>query len=124
ERFVGNARHIEIQVLADAHGNTVHLGDRDCTLQRRYQKISEEAPSPAPEPAVRQRMGDAALALIRHVGYEGAGTVEFLLDRDTGEFYFIEMNARLQVEHPVTEEITGIDVVTQQLLVAGGEPLP
>lgn len=122
ERFVEHAHHVEIQVLADGHGNTIHLRERECSVQRRYQKVVEESPSPLVDDELRDRMGMAAVRAAEACGYRNAGTVEFLLSED-GSFYFLEMNTRLQVEHPVTELVTGIDIVAEQLRVAGGAPL-
>jgi acetyl-CoA carboxylase biotin carboxylase subunit len=123
EKYLRNPKHVEVQILGDKHGNIVHLGERDCSVQRRHQKLVEEAPCPVIDEAMRQRMGDAAVACARACDYSGAGTIEFLLDEDRRSFYFIEMNTRVQVEHPVTEFVTGIDIIREQIAVAAGAPL-
>jgi len=122
EKYIENPRHIEFQLLADKFGNVVHLGERECSIQRRYQKIIEEAPSTALTPEIRQKMGEMALTAARAVNYHGAGTIEFIYSN--GEFYFLEMNTRIQVEHPVTELLTGVDLVKSQIKIAAGQPLP
>ena len=122
EKFIANPRHIEVQILCDEHGNGVYLGERDCSLQRRHQKVLEEAPSPAVTPEIRKTLGETALRGAKAAGYTNAGTIEFLMD-EKGNFYFMEMNTRIQVEHPVTEIITGIDLVKKQIEIAAGEPL-
>ncbi|AZB73360.1 acetyl-CoA carboxylase biotin carboxylase subunit [Synechococcus elongatus] len=122
EKFIDRPRHVEFQILADAYGNVVHLGERDCSIQRRHQKLLEEAPSPALSADLRQKMGDAAVKVAQAIGYIGAGTVEFLVDA-TGNFYFMEMNTRIQVEHPVTEMVTGLDLIAEQIRIAQGEAL-
>jgi acetyl-CoA carboxylase biotin carboxylase subunit len=122
ERWIEESRHVEVQVLVDQHGNGIHLGERDCSVQRRHQKLIEEGPSPAMDEASRDRLRDLAIRSIVAAGYESAGTLEFLLDAD-GNFYFIEINCRIQVEHPVTEMITGLDLIAEQIRVAAGERL-
>jgi propionyl-CoA carboxylase alpha chain len=123
ESYIQQSRHIEIQVLGDNHGNIIHLGERECSIQRRHQKIIEESPSPRIDSSLREQLGDAAVSLAKKINYQSAGTVEFLFDDATGKFWFLEMNTRLQVEHPVTEEVTGIDIVEQQLLIAANQEL-
>ncbi|WP_017186570.1 acetyl-CoA carboxylase biotin carboxylase subunit [Alkalibacillus haloalkaliphilus] len=124
EKYIEDFRHVEIQILADKHGNTVHLGERDCTVQRRLQKLIEETPSPAIDEELRQEMGDAAVRAAQAVDYVGAGTIEFIFDKKESRFYFMEMNTRIQVEHPVTEMVTGVDLIKEQLNVANGKVLP
>ncbi len=123
EKYIDSPRHVEIQILGDSHGDLIHLNERECSIQRRHKKILEESPSTRVDAALRERMGEAALRLARALGYLSAGTVEFLLDEESGEFFFLEVNTRLQVEHPVTEAVTGIDLVREQLRIARGEPL-
>ncbi|TFJ93710.1 acetyl-CoA carboxylase biotin carboxylase subunit [Lentibacillus salicampi] len=123
EKFIEDFRHVEIQVLADQHGNVIHLGERDCTIQRRLQKLIEESPSPALTPDIRAKMGEAAVKAAKAVDYVGAGTIEFIFDRSSQSFYFMEMNTRIQVEHPVTEMVTGVDLIKEQINVANNEKL-
>ncbi|MFS0751477.1 acetyl-CoA carboxylase biotin carboxylase subunit [Oceanobacillus sp. 1P07AA] len=123
EKFIEDFRHVEIQILADTHGNVVHLGERDCSIQRRLQKLIEESPSPALNESIRAKMGEASVKAAKAVEYVGAGTIEYIFDRKTNEFYFMEMNTRIQVEHPVTEMVTGIDLIKEQINVANGEKL-
>ncbi|GAB3052205.1 acetyl-CoA carboxylase biotin carboxylase subunit [Virgibacillus ainsalahensis] len=123
EKYIEDFRHVEIQVLADKHGNVIHLGERDCTIQRRLQKLIEESPSPALTPDIRKEMGKASVKAAEAVGYEGAGTIEYIFDRRSKEFYFMEMNTRIQVEHPVTEMVTGVDLIKEQIKIANNEKL-
>lgn len=123
ERFVASGRHVEVQILGDGAGGAIHLGERDCSVQRRYQKLVEETPAPGLSTTLRQSLHEAALRFVRRLSYRGAGTVEFLVDRDSGAFYFLEMNARIQVEHPVTEAVTGVDLVAEQIAIANGDGL-
>jgi acetyl-CoA carboxylase biotin carboxylase subunit len=123
EKFIDKARHIEVQVIADHHGNACHLFERDCSIQRRHQKLVEEAPSPVIDADTRKKLGRAALKAVEATGYRNAGTIEFLYDQQTKDFYFMEMNTRIQVEHPISEEITGVDLIKEQLRVAAGEKL-
>jgi len=123
EKYIPLARHIEVQVLGDSHGNVTHLGERDCSVQRRYQKVIEESPAPSLPERLREEIRTAAVTIAQNIGYQSAGTVEFILDKDTEKFYFLEMNTRVQVEHPVTEMVTGVDIVQEQIRIAAGEPL-
>ncbi len=123
EKFIEDFRHVEIQILADQHGNVIHLGERDCSIQRRLQKLIEETPSPAVTPDIRKKMGDAAVKAAKAVDYVGAGTIEFIFDRKSKQFYFMEMNTRIQVEHTITEMVTGVDLIKEQINIANNEPL-
>jgi acetyl-CoA carboxylase biotin carboxylase subunit len=123
EKYISNARHVEVQVLGDHHGHLIHLGERDCSLQRRHQKVVEESPAPVLAQSVRTHIRDAALKLAKAIEYRNAGTVEFILDGNTSEFYFLEMNTRIQVEHPVSETVSGIDLVEEQIRIASGQAL-
>lgn len=123
EKYIEDFRHVEIQILADQYGNVIHLGERDCSIQRRLQKLVEETPSPAITSDIRQKMGEAAIKAAEAVNYVGAGTIEFIFDRSTNQFYFMEMNTRIQVEHPVTEMVTGVDLIKEQIKIANNEPL-
>jgi acetyl-CoA carboxylase biotin carboxylase subunit len=122
EKFLARPRHVEIQIMGDRAGNVMHVGERDCSIQRRHQKLIEESPSPGITARLRQKLGESAVKLAKQIGYVGAGTIEFLVDRD-GSYYFMEMNTRIQVEHPVTEMVTNFDLVKEQIRVAAGEPL-
>ena len=123
EKYIGRARHVEVQILCDTYGNCIHLGERDCSMQRRYQKVIEESPAPGLRDDVRKAMHDASLKLARDMGYSSCGTIEYLVDAETQNFYFIEMNTRLQVEHPVTEMVTSVDIVKEQIWIASGRKL-
>src|SRR5690625_2764172 len=123
EKNIEDFRHVEIQILADEHGNVIHLGERDCSIQRRLQKLIEETPSPAITPEIRQAMGEASVKAAKAVNYVGAGTIEYIFNRENNEFYFMEMNTRIQVEHPVTEMVTGIDLIKEQIRIANNEQL-
>ncbi|HQH26613.1 MAG TPA: ATP-grasp domain-containing protein, partial [Oligoflexia bacterium] len=123
EKYIANARHVEVQLIGDSFHNVIHLGERDCSMQRRYQKVLEETPAPLIRPETRRRMHESAVALARAIGYSSCGTIEFLVDPATEQFYFIEMNTRLQVEHPVTEMVTLTDVVKEQIWVAAGRAI-
>lgn len=123
EKYIEDFRHVEIQILADKHGNVIHLGERDCTIQRRLQKLVEETPSPAISPEMRRKMGEASIKAAKAVNYEGAGTIEYIYNRQNGEFYFMEMNTRIQVEHPITEMVTGVDLIKEQIKIANNEVL-
>jgi len=123
EKFITNPRHVEVQILADRHGNVLHLGERDCTVQRRFQKVVEESPCPVMDDEIRQKLCQSAVDIAKHVNYDSAGTVEFLYDQDEKKFYFMEMNTRIQVEHPVTEQRTGVDLIAEMIKSAAGLPL-
>src|SRR5699024_7745143 len=123
EKNIEDFRHVEIQILADEHGNVIHLGERDCSIQRRLQKLIEETPSPAITPEIRQAMGEASVKAAKAVNYVGAGTIEYIFNRQNNEFYFMEMNTRIQVEHPVTEMVTGVDLIKEQIKIANNEEL-